>query len=464
MKRRRLWKSCLAGIVGLSLISGNYTVYVAAEEPESGGLEVYSEVRDPEAADLDEQPDEMEVIEGGEALEANAGEADLSQGEERKESPVFDDGTVVLSDGEEENTLFTDEDEVFASAQAIGAAQIGDAVYDTFETAWAEAIEMDEYNGAAVSEDNPVVITLLKDCELENQIRYLKGHVKLTSESTAKVIKRGAGNTGHLFMSGKGNISKYPPETESERSLTLENIVLDGGAEEGCTGGSLICMSGRDGKRERLILGQGAVLQNNSTRGSGGGISTDSQAVGAMVDILEGAAIRNNTADKSGGGIYVYGGSVNLKGGSVSGNGTTGNYTYGGGVCAYGGNFHMSGGEITGNSCAYNSGGNGIYLSSGTEVTLTGGTISGNTNGKKNVGIECSNNSLLKLGGAISITDDFSLYGAGSEIQLVSPVENSFYLDYFKLNTGDVLIRKADSYGSDPLDVGNFPFPLRIRR
>ncbi len=109
--------------------------------------------------------------------------------------------------------------------------------------------------------------------------------------------------TGDEYVKIEGNkyvkvvkIESYPDECQ----LCLENIILDGGWGEDRTGAAskeaLVHIN--SGK---LILGSGAVLQNNNnTNGSGGGLVVRD---GAAV-MLEGSEIRNCRAGK-GGGVYV---------------------------------------------------------------------------------------------------------------------------------------------------------------
>jgi hypothetical protein len=71
--------------------------------------------------------------------------------------------------------------------------------------------------------------------------------------------------------------------------------------------------------------------------------------------------------------ILVYGGTLELKNGTITGNTTSGS---GGGVFIENGTFAMSGGEIFGNTSSTNGG--GVYIQGGT-FTMLNGEISGNT-------------------------------------------------------------------------------------
>lgn len=71
--------------------------------------------------------------------------------------------------------------------------------------------------------------------------------------------------------------------------------------------------------------------------------------------------------------ITVIGGTLNLKGGTLTGNTSTGD---GGAVYVSDGTFNMSGGTISNNTAAE---GGGVYATGSSTVTISGGTISDNT-------------------------------------------------------------------------------------
>lgn len=122
-------------------------------------------------------------------------------------------------------------------------------------------------------------------------------------------------------------------------------------------------------------LYDGSISQNTASKGGkGGGIFNNTN--GSF--IMTGGIISNNTAvsidsgSGYGGGIYNEG-TIQIKGGSISGNQASG----GAGVYnGYNGSFEMSNGQIVGNSSDVNGG--GIFITSGT-VQISGGRISNNT-------------------------------------------------------------------------------------
>ena len=71
--------------------------------------------------------------------------------------------------------------------------------------------------------------------------------------------------------------------------------------------------------------------------------------------------------DYGGGGLYIWGGTVNMSGGTISNN-TAG---HGGGVQIVSGIFNMSGGTISSNKATKNGGGVSVSTYSGTGATFT---------------------------------------------------------------------------------------------
>ncbi|MCH4046834.1 MAG: Cna B-type domain-containing protein [Eubacterium sp.] len=231
-----------------------------------------------------------------------------------------------------------------------------------------------------------------------------------SADSNTITIVRGSGFNGYLVKVPEG------------RTLTLENIILDGNQDNATkTEKSLI-----DSEDGTLYIYEGTVLQNNKLtklgyfEACGGAV----HASGGIVN-MTGGIIRDNTANY-GGGIYADNGAVlKMSGGSIQKNhavdGTSPKelgYAAGGGVALYQGdtimNFaggsiernisdnlgggisvgtsvvgnsgpetlNMSGGTVDRNSAG--SGGGGIYIQGGYpravgSAKITGGTISNNS-------------------------------------------------------------------------------------
>jgi len=159
--------------------------------------------------------------------------------------------------------------------------------------------------------------------------------------------------------------------------LTMTNIILD----VSTTGGGISV-------RNILNLKDGAVIQN----------CVDDQSLGACIYLykdtstsgvlnMQGGEIKNNRTSGSGttnggGGVYVPAGTTfTMSGGVISGNAASTTGTgLGGGVYVDGGTANLKGGMISGNT-ANASGrgyGGGVYIASGV-LTVDGATISGNT-------------------------------------------------------------------------------------
>lgn len=319
------------------------------------------------------------------------------------------------------------------------AAKIGETNYDTLEAAWAATRSM--------AGDNPIVIELLRDCELSATLNHC-GHnianstskpIKLTSADGNKyTITRGANLSGNM-INLYNNLS-------TAANLMLENVILDGGKESGYTGSAIIGCTSVAGSGAQIaaaiILNNGAVLQNNSSTSDGGGVALN--VAGTSLVMNEGSVIQNNTSTKSGGGVMVNkaDASFTMNGGTIRGNSSTGNYTYGGGVDVNNGTFTMNNGmisensayygggvgvssngtfitndgSITGNAAKFASFGGGIYAAytSAEKIQLLGGSITGNTVGTKNAAedIAGSATSVISLGGSVEIGTIYLYYSS----------------------------------------------------
>lgn len=138
------------------------------------------------------------------------------------------------------------------------------------------------------------------------------------------------------------------------------------------------------------------TLQNNSSRGTNGGVqvldkstfnmyggtiqncaNVSSRVTGGVLVYgtfnMQGGTIRNCSAGTGGfgGGIYAEGGTVNITGGSLCEN----KATYGGAVMMHGGSLNITGGSICKNTASY---GGGIVLYSSTNVSIQNCTITDN--------------------------------------------------------------------------------------
>ena len=124
--------------------------------------------------------------------------------------------------------------------------------------------------------------------------------------------------------------------------------------------------------------------------------------------------------------VYINGGTLNMEGGSISGNRYSSNYSVSGGgvVVSGGGTFNMSGGTISGNSASggssYSSSGGGVYVAgTGTTFNMTGGTISGNyANNISSGGGVCINTGAIfnMSGGTISGNNTSTEQGSGGGV------------------------------------------------
>lgn len=180
------------------------------------------------------------------------------------------------------------------------------------------------------------------------------------------------------------------------------SVVVNSGAEFHMSGGTIQQAWGHGVLNAAVVVCPGAYfnmtggkIDNNHYTGSSvdtgvipsaGGVLLYTWSKGdktARMDLSGTAVISNNDTNMSGGGIFMVGDcELNMTGGTITGNSAN---QAGGGVCVVGANsadiettkFTMTGGTISNNKSKYSSGG-GIYVNS-QYVTLKGGYITGNT-------------------------------------------------------------------------------------
>jgi hypothetical protein len=266
-------------------------------------------------------------------------------------------------------------------------------------------------SGASAAPDE---ITVLADIDMTSasNIAVSSGkYIKLVSlpGGEPRVLKRAADNTADPLFTVNGG-------------LTLENIIVDGGAVwaggtasppspafgASNTGGltatkPLIIASGAGAK---LTLGAGAVLRNicisSGDDRAGGGMRADT---GAEV-IINGGEVCYNQSGYTGGGIVLQDSSqMNTKLTLISGS-INNNKSYphdGGGINAEYGIIKIQGGSITKNRANTTGGGINVNAGGASTMTISGGEISGNIAGQKGGGIKAGQNYTVTMsGGTIS--------------------------------------------------------------
>lgn len=278
----------------------------------------------------------------------------------------------------------------------------------------AEALQeaIDKSSG---TKEAPALITLTEDIDIFNEIIISRNkHVRLTSDSTIRTLKRDSGYDYNII------------QVENGASLVLENIIVDGNN------------SGRD----RLInvfgtleMKNGAVLRNNT----GGGVEV---GYGARFEMTGGVISGNTAIEGEGGGVRLYDNAeFIMSGGTISGNAAisgggvaitnhstfnmsgnaliekniarydpnhTSNWVSGGGVrVTEHSTFNMSGNAVirdnetityTGDGGS----GGGVELSDFSTFNMSGGTISGNRTAGWGGGVVSDDSTINISGGIIS--------------------------------------------------------------
>ncbi|WP_306576203.1 hypothetical protein [Anaerotruncus massiliensis (ex Togo et al. 2019)] len=169
-------------------------------------------------------------------------------------------------------------------------------------------------------------------------------------------------------------------------TLTLENITIDGHRYAITSGKTSVIAPGIKAHElinisagGTLMMNEGAVLQNNSTDGAGGGVYN--YGAGTVV-MNAGSLVTKCTADLNGGGVFVNGGTCTITNAEVSNCEAGLNGTYNGGGVYVSGTLAMTGSTLSENTAPN---GAGLYLSSGkheiSNTVFSNNTASGNGGG-----------------------------------------------------------------------------------
>ena len=273
-----------------------------------------------------------------------------------------------------------------------------------------------KFTGGSATNGGGILVNGVKGASLTlGEDAVITGNTATTSGGTANLVMNStsqiSGNTANGTATTNGGGGVY---------LSYANLSMSGSALIGDTSGSAAATNGSTGHSNMAKNGGGVYCDTGSNVYLGFASASDS---GTSLS----RGIRHNYASSCGGGIYVNGGSVTLKTGYVSYNGTAATSDcdgggiwqksgttvtisggtiaknkgyYGGGVYA-GGTFTMSGGAIgdsspttaanttsSTNYSNYAAYGGGIYAPSGASVSLNSGYVSYNYASQQGGGIK----------------------------------------------------------------------------
>lgn len=269
-----------------------------------------------------------------------------------------------------------DLDALFPTYPSGTIANLPDYV-DTFE----------EFKSAVENGNN---IELQGDIVISETVSVPEG-VSVDIDGNDFILIREEGFTGTMF------------QLEDKSTITMQNVTVDGGAEQGIAAtGQLIASDGD----ATIILNGDAVLQNNNGANA---IRFTTTYAGTLV--MNGAQIRNNTSPDG----AVYGcNSITVNEGSIiSGNHSTG---YGAAFRMVRGTLTLNGGQITNNTSDKEGG--AIYAYQSCSFVLNGGEIAYNSTNSSGGAIWTGYSSSVTVSGT-SIHHNTAA-GSGGAIRLVT--------------------------------------------
>ena len=254
--------------------------------------------------------------------------------------------------------------------KSVGSTDEGELVgeYDTFYKA-IEACKQEDLS-------NQYVVTMNKDCNIPaTEGAWGKSSVNI-------LLKSRKGHTFTLKRLGDRDImSVY-----SKCTFRIENVILDGNKD----GQAFMVAGGNDPQGAHLILGKGAVIQNFKDIPYYDGTTFYLAEGNSILTIEDGAILQNNTAKESGGIIQGRGDTIiNIKGGLFKNNSSES----GGGVLFTNGKLNITGGTFENNQGKY---GGAFWIGSRSTATVENATF------RKNKGN-------ISYGGAIWSSNEFKV-------------------------------------------------------
>lgn len=401
MKMKKLAALLLAGC----LVVGNGGIVTAAGEDDNQENQQTTTVTTSE-----EETDEAGLtVEDGEKTEEitdskNGEESSAQEGENPgEETKALQKSSKSKATGNAFDTVYISEDGDDAGEET-GKSQVAKSQKAVTVThADGSSEEYDTLYEAVVASGDGTVISLNEDIEM--------GFFELDGRRTVPTMDVKAGQNITLDGNGHTVTAKNEAfsmiEVETDGTITVKNIILDGSAAGNRIYSNIINVEGGT-----AYIEDGAVLKNNATNAvgigtnvpggkcimnggeiTGGVVNTGGTDTGAAVTVLtdstfimNGGTISGNQSSTGASGIMVNrGGYAQLNGGTISGNTTT-KASMGSAVHIKGGTVDLTGTTITGNS---SNGYGAIYVTNHSSfdrkwdsiINISGGTVSGNKNG-----------------------------------------------------------------------------------
>lgn len=221
---------------------------------------------------------------------------------------------------------------------------------------------IDKANKLEGTEENPTVITLLKDVEVSKQTA-IEGHTKITNKEGKQITVSKAdtwGDANFWFIFTNGNVLEIVGADASRK----DNITFDGkNAKSLIRNNSTLVI-----KNTSFING---YIDGNAQGNNGGAINS----MGGTSTAIDNCSFVANKATNNGGVIYLNAGSVQIVDSEFKQNYTT---TQGGVIYANGAKIQVSGSNFEGNYTTSSNGGAIAAVSLASNSQITNSTFYGN--------------------------------------------------------------------------------------
>ena len=264
--------------------------------------------------------------------------------------------------------------------------EANDGVYVDFMPLSMPVSTWAELQAAVADGASPIILN--SDITLDDTLIIANGHdITITSADAYNI---------NTLTSAPGKRHFEIISTGGGGTLSLENVILDGGGN----GGGVEIRSGNALNPRQLFLNAGSIIQNSVNTDNGGGVLAT--GMGSEVT-LDGGIVQDNIATGNGGGIQVNTlSSLIIRDGYIQNN----EASSGGGVYVAGSTFTFSDGTIQHNIATGNGG--GIFFINVSAPQIQGGLIYDNTASQYGGGVHLSGNSSLTMSGG-------NIYGNNAE-------------------------------------------------
>ena len=378
-------------------------------------------------------------------------ETELIEGLQARINALPNAAALAEMDEDALNAVYNEVQTIYDALDALSTEAVEALELTPLETAAAffteQVAPLDVSAGIVISENMTwdTATTLTEDLTVNSGVTLTIGaQVTISGDVTISgggTIKRGEGFVDYMIVVPEGS------------TLTLKNITVDGGAvwsgdndttlNRGTTNSGIAATSAMIYNFGKLLVTDGAVLQNNDNTTSTGAIATEDKDTGEYT-------FPSVTDKVRFGGAVLNGGEMRITGGSIQNNSVA---WRGAGVASYG-SIEMSGGAVQGNFAQNRWGDGGAFYLHGAKnvsekgsayCTISDGQLTANKAGGAGGAVCADGQSILNVSGGSFERNIATTTGGGINV----------YSSILNMSAGTISGNSADQGGGLNLIMGS---------